>query len=229
MQVLAVFLNQALGTQVAQALEILGAKMSLYSDVDKLVKNHQFQNIDGLIVEDDEQHLPTWLNFFGSILPGSTPVVVYGSGGSSAMVRALSLGAHDYVSIQEGVAAIWHRLFARFEAVQIKSLDQRLRAGDYMLDKRRQLISFKTAIEALTTRETRLLALLAAKIGNPTTLEVLSQDLCRQSVGLSQRSVEQHVYRVRKKINALHKATGSDGGLRLVVVYGVGYKLEILN
>lgn len=227
MQVLALFSNPNLGSRVVEILEGHGAEVSLHMGIDRLMSPRQFDEVHGMVVEDDDRYLETWLPFLSAKLSPSAPILVYGHGSSDAITKALCAGAHDYASASEGSMAIWSRLSARFELIRRKQSLQRLQVGEYVLDKKCQQLSLGSTIETLTARETSMLAMLAANPAGVTTLESLSLIICRRSADLSHRSIEQHVYRLRKKIDELHHNAKRDAGLRVNAVYGVGYKLDV--
>ncbi len=229
MKILAVFKNPDLGARVVQTLESHGACAYLHLGVERLFSNHDVEQMDGLIAEDDERHLSTWISLLMPRLRSDVPIVIYGPGTCEAMTRALCFGAHDYASQYEDVAALWRRLSARLEAVRLKSSCSTVQIGCYTLDRNCQQLGLGEAAETLTTREVALLAALATRPGWVITTESICVEVCRRSADISHRSIEQHIYRLRKKIDNLHRVARFDGGLRLASVYGVGYRLDLLE
>ncbi|WP_396270522.1 winged helix-turn-helix domain-containing protein [Ideonella sp.] len=214
-----------MSSSLLQALEAQGIHTTVHIGGDQWMPPVASRYADGLVLEDDGLHLETWLNQLAGRLPASLPIVVYGPGNPHAMATAIHRGAHDYATIAEGALGLGGRLRARHLACSLKHTQ--LRFGDYVLDRAQQVLRLGGFAENLTTRETALLAVLAARPGWVIALESLSQDLCRRSAEIGHRSIEQHVYRLRKKIDDLHQSAGCDGGLRLASLYGVGYRLDL--
>ena len=227
MQVVAVFSSPTLGSSLLQALEAQGIQTAIHFGVGQLAPSESFRQMDALVVEDDGRNLEAWLTLLAGRLPVTTPIVVYGPGDPRAMAMAIHRGAHDYATTIEGAAVVGWRLMARQLAVEMKQAHSHLRMGSYVLDRAQQTLRLGCAAEQLTARETALLAALAARPGWVIAIESLSLDLCRRSADIGHRSIEQHVYRLRKKVDDLHRAAKFDGGLRLATVYGVGYRLDL--
>lgn len=227
MQVVAVCSSPAMGSCLLNALEAQGIQTSIHLGVGRLAPADSFRQTDAVVVEDDGRNLESWLTLLAGRLPGTTPIVVYGPGDPRAMAMALHRGAHDYATTIEGAAVVGWRLMARQLAVEMKQARAYLHIGSYVLDRAQQTLRLGGAAEQLTGREAALLAALAARPGWVIATESLSLDLCRRSAELGHRSVEQHVYRLRKKVDDLHRAAGFDAGLRLTTVYGVGYRLDL--
>ena len=227
MHVVAVFSSPSTGSTMLQALEAQGIHTTVHIGGDQWAPPDGSRYADGLVLEDDGMNLEGWLTQLAGRLPVNMPIVVYGSGDPRAMATAIHRGAHDYATTTEGAIGLAWRLRARQMACELKQAHSHLRFGGYVLDRAQQVLRMGAYAETLTAREAALLAVLAGRPGWVIALESLSQDLCRRSAELGHRSIEQHVYRLRKKIDDLHQSAGYDGGLRLASVYGVGYRLDL--
>jgi two-component system OmpR family response regulator len=130
-------------------------------------------------------------------------------------LRCFALGAVDYVPkpffLEELVARINARLTRRPETPR-----RLVRFADVELDLDRRTVSVAQEEVSFTRHEFDVLAYLAQRPGRAVTRE----DLCERAVsGLESpepRTIDSHIARVRKKLDA--------AGERIVTVWGIGYR-----
>lgn len=141
--------------------------------------------------------------------------------GQSAM-RQLDLGVDDYVAKPVHGA----ELLARLRAVQRRRLAATSPQGPSIagcsIDRAACAIVSVSARVALTGRELALAQLLFENAGQVVTRTRLARDVWGQEVELAKRSIEQHIYQLRRKI----KCCVGDA-LTLRGVYGSGYRLDV--
>jgi DNA-binding response OmpR family regulator len=132
-----------------------------------------------------------------------------------ARLDSFRLGAVDYVSkpffIEELVARIDARLARRPETPR-----RRLQLGSVTLDLDARLALRDEQDLGLTAHEFNVLAWLAGRPGRAVT----RQDLAEHALGtegVSDRTVDSHVSRIRSKLG--------DDGKRIETVWGIGYRL----
>jgi two-component system KDP operon response regulator KdpE len=150
----------------------------------------------------------------------ATPIVVLSARDTEAMkVRALDLGADDYVTKPFGVDELLARLRAALRhGIQIRGSAPIVRTSDLEVDLGRRLVRRAGSIVKLSPKEYQLLAELALRLG-----QVVSHRELLASVWGSERADIQYlrVYigQLRQKL-----ADGGEPGL-IQSVSGVGYRL----
>ncbi len=140
-------------------------------------------------------------------------------------IFGLKQGADDYLckpfSMRELVARI-HVLFRRIELlshpVEEKDL---LRTGELELDIRRFTACWKKSLLDLTVTEFRLLTSLARQPGFVKTRDQLLQEAYPHDTYLSDRTIDCHIKRIRKKIAAVDPDFSE-----IETIYGMGYKYK---
>jgi DNA-binding response OmpR family regulator len=163
-----------------------------------------------------------------SIHPSSQiPSVLVGeSGVDIGLEEALSAGAEDYVN----VSVIPYELAARVRAcqqrVQRRELTPAAHTGHvecegYSFNKRQQAASFLGKPIELTTKEFELAWMLFSNIGRCLGYDLISEVIWGTTGEVAKRTIEQHVYRTRRKLNLQFS-----GPLQLRTVYGKGYRLD---
>lgn len=149
------------------------------------------------------------------------PVIMLGDAEADAVdrVRALERGCDDYV----GRPFFYDELLARIRAVLRRVSpppDERLEAGDLVVDRRTRRVTVGGEAVILAGREFEFLVRLATEPARVFTKEELLRDVWGfRSVGRT-RTIDSHASRLRRKLNA---ANGS--GDYVINVWGVGYKL----
>ena len=139
-------------------------------------------------------------------------------------VLGLELGADDYLckpfSMRELMARVkvLLRRASHTEAVR-EAQDRPLVVGDLILDPLRLSARWKGSPVALTVTELMLLQSLVRRPGIIRTREQLMEDAYPDRVSVSDRTIDSHVKRIRRKFTAIDAAFG-----RIEGVYGAGYR-----
>jgi two-component system response regulator ChvI len=139
-------------------------------------------------------------------------------------VLGLELGADDYLckpfSMRELMARVkvLLRRADRSDAVR-EAQDRVVVAGDLMLDPLRLSASWKGHPIALTVTEFLVLQSLARRPGVVRTREQLMEDAYPDRVTVSDRTIDSHVKRIRRKFVVV-----DSGFERIEGVYGAGYR-----
>lgn len=227
MQVEAVFSDVSAGADIVRVLSDHGMKATLHHEFKRFMECFQAHDGDAFVVEDDGINLEMWLPPIVERLPRSSSLIVFGPGEPKSMALAMHYGAHDYATIGEGGLSVWRRLMARQAFARLRSEYSLIHMGAYALDVGRQQLRLGDQCVSLTARETTLLNILSSRKGRVVSIDSLSFELCRRSAEMAHRAVEQHVYRLRRKIMCLQEAANQRDSLRLVAVYGLGYRLEV--
>ncbi|PRX48661.1 DNA-binding response OmpR family regulator [Prauserella shujinwangii] len=139
------------------------------------------------------------------------------------VLLGLDLGADDYVTKPYSP----RQLAARVRAILRRSRRARergedpLRAGDLVLDPQRHEVTLGGTPLDCTPAEFRLLAVLAAEPGRVFTRGQLLNQAFGTDKFITERTVDVHVMNLRRKLEPDPRRP-----LRLLTVYGVGYKLQ---
>jgi DNA-binding response OmpR family regulator len=179
--------------------------------------------VDAAVLQDDEQRLAHWMSALAAQAAPPCPAIIVGPGDPEGIQRALRCGAADYVTVTEDRSRMLARLFAR--ARRRAEPAPVLRAGEYVLTAADQRVAHGAHQVALTRFEFGMAWLLFRDLGRVVSTRTLCSEVWGKPEELSKRTIEQHAYRLRRKLGAgLHRPPGE---LRIRAVYGVGYRLEI--
>ena len=140
-------------------------------------------------------------------------------------VLGLEIGADDYLckpfSMRELMARVkvLLRRAALVAGAHRQPEDQATEAGDLLLDPLRLSAAWKRTPVPLTVTEFLLLSALARRPGVVKTREQLMEDAYPDRVSVSDRTIDSHVKRIRRKFESVDSAFAAIEG-----VYGAGYR-----
>lgn len=205
------------GYEVVSAFTAAAARESVAAGFDLVVLDLQLPDGDGLDL------LREW-RADGK----SAPVLcLTARAQESDVVMGLGLGADDYLRKPFGLAELLarvHALLRRGQSVGAANSDGgRIRIGDVVIDRKAHRLLRGKVEEVLTPIEMQLLDYLFAANGKAVDRAVLLKDLWGVDQAASTRTLDNHVARLRKKIEP------DPGNPRhLVTVHGVGYRLDLV-
>jgi DNA-binding response OmpR family regulator len=162
-----------------------------------------------------------------SATPRTVPIILLSSRGETYdKVVGLAAGADDYVVKPFAREELISRIQAHLRRVQIYSAEARvspprIHIGPLLLDPDAQRACLGPHELTLTTKEFDLLYLLARHVGRVMVREVLLNEVWGGEVYGDSKTLDVHVYRLRKKFDA---AAGL--GHALETVRGRGYRLK---
>ncbi|MBN1646492.1 MAG: response regulator transcription factor [Spirochaetales bacterium] len=212
---------------ISWALKKEGYSVSTYSDSREAFRTFESRLPDLIILDIIMPHIDG-LELCRRIrqISGSTPIIFLSSKDEEFdRVFGLTLGADDYLckpfSMRELIARI-HVLFRRIElhTTPVSSKDLIL-IGPLELDTKRFTAKWKKTMLPLTVTEFRLLNSLAKNPGFVKTREQLLQEAYPHDTYLSDRTIDCHIKRIRKKIAEIDPASSE-----IETIYGLGYKFK---
>ena len=146
-----------------------------------------------------------------------TPVLVLSARNETpTKVRALSLGADDYVTKPFWPEELLARIQARLRRPTLQSGDV-IESGALRIDLAARVVEVSGQPVDLTKIEFELLAALARRMGSAITRQALVDQVLDPEREGTARTLDVHFSRVRKKLGA--------EGARIATVWGVGYRL----
>ncbi len=139
-------------------------------------------------------------------------------------IRGLDVGADDYVTKPFGVGELIARLRALFRraARPAEAPQEVFSIGQVTVNLTTQSIALGGKAEQLSFYEVELLRLLFERVGQPVSREEILQKIWGVEAGPSNRTVDNFIVKLRKKIEA-----SPDRPEHILTVYGFGYKLAI--
>ncbi len=154
-------------------------------------------------------------------LTSEVPVLIVTARDHTAdKVRALGLGADDYVTKPFWPEELLARVKARLRRPELKKSDEKVvRAGALEIkeSERRVLLSGQ-AVE-LSRTELEVLFSLSRRAGRPVERARIAEEALSEDGDGDGRALDVHVSRLRKKLGA--------EGKRIATVWGIGYRLEL--
>jgi two-component system response regulator MtrA len=136
---------------------------------------------------------------------------------SSTRVRALKLGADDYLTKPFWPEELVERVRARLRRPVLQRSDA-VKIGELVVDLPARVVSAGGKAVALTTAEWGILSALVARAGSPITRQALAERVLADEGEGDGRTLDVHVSRLRKKLG--------EAGTQIVTVWGIGYRLE---
>jgi DNA-binding response OmpR family regulator len=216
--------NSQLAGRVVQALsDVADLRLHLYSGVAALVRAARYHDL--VLITDDADQLGAFLMYRRDVAGAwaTSTFVLCSHDGGVELEQAVDAGIDDFVTLPHGMEQLAARvrlcMLRRGSSASVQSITLggvTLHADDGTATRRGEPVH-------LTRREFDLAWALALRQGRLVSFSVLAEACWGADVDIAKRSIEQHAYRVRRKL-------GLDGsaGLRLSAVYGRGYRIERL-
>lgn len=214
MKVLLVEDDVALGDQVVEHLEGIGCEVEWLKDGDEA----RSEDSTGYALIVLDLMLPgtygmDLLKIYRS--QGDTPVLVLSARqDTSDKVRALKLGADDYLTKPYWPEELVARVKARLRRPELRREDGRKKVGAIVLDEAARTVEVEGAPVELTKAELDVLLALARRPGSAMSRRALVDAALEQG---TERTLDVHVSRLRKKLGG--------AGAQIATVWGIGYKL----
>ncbi|WP_298149657.1 MULTISPECIES: response regulator transcription factor [Metallibacterium] len=206
-------------------LEKAGYEALLFSSAAEFRRGLGHEAIDLLLLDwmlPDASGLEVleWIRSAGN--PNLPVVFLTARAAESDIVRGLEVGADDYVvkppkqgELLARVAAVLRRRGGEVDA------DALLEVPPYAIDFTKRRVRIGSDDFDLTQREFDLASYLFRRHGRIVSREALLEQVWNLSPGLTTRTVDTHISRLRKKL-----ALSGEHGWKLTAVYQHGYRLE---
>lgn len=211
--------------QVRTVLEPAGFDCCHFPHETALLVALRRQCVDLILVDTEKFNASLICAWLGCRTGESTPLILLSPAcGADEVAHALDSGVEDF--IRRPVAPV--ELVARIHAVlrRYRKADARqlLRLRGFSLDRAACALFDRSERVDLTPREFALAWLFFSSAGSYLSRKTLSALIWGVDEEISNRSIEQHVYMLRKKLN-LSPARG----LQLRAAYNKGYRLELVG
>jgi DNA-binding response OmpR family regulator len=206
------------------AFEARAIAVDRFTEPATLLSAWEVKGFDAILVQDRRALLRDWLEPLQAQVASRTPVIVVGIGDAHSIAQALMWGADDYATEAEGPAGLFRRTLARVRAGAMVERQPPLRVGSYSLHTRQRIVASPSHQVRLTARECNLARVLFEHAEQLVATEVLSAVVHGPERAGSKRSVEQHVYKLRRKCALV--SVEQDTPLRIESVYATGYRLQ---
>jgi two-component system, OmpR family, response regulator ChvI len=140
-------------------------------------------------------------------------------------VLGLEIGADDYLCKPFSMRELMARIRVLLRRADLRDApvqaDGVVRAGELVLDPLRLTAAWKGTPVPLTVTEFMLLAALARRPGLVKTREQLMEEAYPDRTSVSDRTIDSHVKRIRRKLEAVDSGFGG-----IDSVYGAGYRFQ---
>lgn len=130
-------------------------------------------------------------------------------------VKALDLGADDYVSKPFGILELTARMNALLRKTNAKKIIEK---GNVKISKETYKFYINENEVSLTTKEFEIMYLFMKNFGHVVTKETLFNEVWQMDVSIETRTLDMHIKSLRDKIK--------DADLKIKTVRGVGYNLQ---
>lgn len=223
MKLVALFVNKLKQAILARELGAHGVELVPMQSIGGLLHALKRGEAQAVLLEDADTDLIDWLAMLQMRMAGVVPVIVVGGASGLGMSEALAHGATDYAEYNGSIDQLLARLRARVGTRPMQA-KQGMEVGSYSLSSATSSV-WRDGIEInLTAREFALAWVLFSNVGRVVSAASLSARVWGRSSEVCKRTLEQHIYRLRRKLSA----HACDPGLRIHAVYSIGYRLDLM-
>lgn len=225
MRLVALFVDPLKQAAIANALAPHGVDLVPMPSMGGVLQALKRGQAQAVLLEDADTGLTDWLGMLQTQMAGGLPVIVVGGASGLGMAEALAHGATDYAEYDDRTGSsdqLLARLLARVGPLCAPARQGR-DVGPYSLSEARSSV-WRDGIEiSLTSREFALAWMLFSNVGHVVPASSLAARVWGRSTDVCKRTLEQHVYRLRRKL----AANGAESAIRIQAVYSIGYRLDL--
>jgi DNA-binding response OmpR family regulator len=192
-----------------------------------LLRALRHQNFDLILVDmgtalPDKESMLSWLNCRTG---ESTPVVLLSPARNPAQAaQALDAGADDFIVMPFDPLELVARLRVVLRRNNKRNIRRAIEVSGFILDRETSSFSDRGTIIELTPREFTMAWLLFSTPGIYISREAISVAIWGVDSEIAGRTIEQHVYKLRKKLQL-----GVKRGIVIRTAYSLGYRIELLS
>lgn len=209
---------------VATALECAGFHCETYGGLLQLLRGTK-RDEHAVIVVDvslDGADCAALLDWRRNWLGQDVAVIALGTDHPLCAARHLELGVDDFIAKPARGAEVLARIAAALRRRQPEEPAPRASVAGCSIDRSASAIVAGTSRVVLTARELAIAEVLFDNAGQLVTRARLARDVWGKDPELSGRTIEQHIYQLRRK---LKRCVGEAIALR--GVYGSGYRIDV--
>ncbi|WP_343640947.1 response regulator transcription factor [Roseateles sp.] len=224
MKLVGLFINKARQAALVRDLRAHGVELRPLSSAAAVVHALKRGEAQAVLLEDADASLIDWLAMLQLRLGGVAPILVVSGDNAVGMVDALAHGATDYADYEDSVEPLLTRLQARVgRPRQLRRMG--LEVGPYSLDASASAVRRDDREISLTAREFALAWELFSNAGRVVSASSLTARVWGGCTDICKRTLEQHVYRLRRKLSC----GATESAVRIQAVYSIGYRLDLLH
>jgi DNA-binding response OmpR family regulator len=219
------FRNDSIFGQVEPVLSRAGYVCERFTTDTALQRAVLRRDFDFILIEmgehvHDREHILSWL----SCRTGdSVPVILLSSvGGTELVVNALHSGADDFVVSPVAPLELAARIHAILRRTNRRQARRTIELAGFTIDRDANACSYEGNPVELTPREFTMAWLLFSAPGEYISRETISSTIWGTGSEIAGRTIEQHVYKLRKKLQL-----GPERGILIRTAYNQGYRLEL--
>lgn len=223
MKLAALFRNRHIENFALSACADRRVEVTRFHSIESLLAALSYNSFGAFVLEDEAHSLRDWLAALQTHVKCNVPIIVFGEGVAFSISHALLCGASDYATRCAGPSGLLSRIEARISAQKEYKNAVHLEVGAFLLDAQSQCLKGCGAEVSLTFREFSLAWALFENLGRVLTFNTLSARIWGHGSDTTKRTIEQHVYKLRRKVSDV-MVTCPDVPC-IQTIYGVGYRL----
>lgn len=219
--------SETIFLQVQEALACSGFECERFLGEIALLRTLRRRDFDLILMEanggqEADEYVSSWLNCRTG---ESTPVILISSSPSSAqIVNGLNNGADDFIAMPIDPAELVARVHAVLRSYRRRDAMSRIRLLGFELDRTSCSLVDRGAPVDLTPKEFAMTWLFFLSPGTFLSRDAISSAVWGAGSEISSRTIEQHIYKLRKKLNL-----SDERGVRIRTAYNRGYRLELCS
>lgn len=168
----------------------------------------------------DRESLLSWLN---CRVDEHLPVILLSPAvGAEQLAFSLDAGADDFVEKPFETVVLVARIHALLRRTNRKNVRNTIEVFNFVLDRGASSLHDQGVAVELTPREFTMAWLFFSTPGKYISREAISTAIWGVDSEIAGRTIEQHIYKLRKKLNL-----GSERGVMIRTAYTQGYRLEL--
>jgi DNA-binding response OmpR family regulator len=219
--------NDAVFEQAQSALTRAGFACNRFVSEPLLLRTVRRRSFDFVVADlglefEENEGIFSWLKCRGD---DSVPVLLLSPDKATSLaVHSLNAGADDFVARPFDAAELVARIRAILRRCDRLQVRRTIEIGGFALDQDASSFAYEGTPIELTPREFTMAWLFFSSHGSYISRETLSTTIWGTGSEVAGRTIEQHVYKLRKKLQSV-----AGNGVVIRTAYSQGYRLELPN